>query len=95
MNDTSAQFHILNQLMTYRDEAGLIGKDPTNDHSSTIRLPSLIPHLEMLLSLSNKLNLIVEKQKGTLNDDWSRLGELYHNKATRLVYPASPTHLIK
>jgi len=63
MNDTSAQFHILYQLMIYRDEAGLIGKDPTNDHSSKIRLPNLIPHLEMLLSLSNKLNLDHGKAK--------------------------------
>jgi len=54
MNDksTSAQFHILSQLMIYGDGAGLIDKDPTNDYSSTIRLPNLVPRLEMLLSLS-------------------------------------------
>ena len=52
MNSTSAQFRILSQLVIYRDEAGLVDKDPTNDHSSTIRLPNLMLHLERSLSLS-------------------------------------------
>jgi len=73
MNDTFGQFYILSQLMIYRDEAGLIDKDPTSDHSSAIRLPNLIQHLEMLLSLSQtNPTLITEKKKGTpLIHDWS------------------------
>jgi len=83
MNDkfTSAQFHILSELMIYGGGVGLIDKDPTNDYSSTIRLPNLIPHLEMLLSLSQiNPTLITEKEKGTpLIHDLARLGELYHS----------------
>jgi len=50
MSDTLAQFYILSQLMIYRDEAGLIYRDPTSDNSSAIRLSNVIHNLEMLLS---------------------------------------------
>jgi len=60
MDDASAQFYILSKHMIYRNQAGLVDKDSTNDHSSTLPLRNLILHLEILLSLlpaNSTLNL--------------------------------------